>query len=67
MKRFALAAAVLFVAACGGAKEEATPAADSAAAPAMAPAPAPATDSAAAAPADTGMKHDSVKADTTKK
>ena len=63
MKRFALAAAVLFVAACG-AKEEA-PAADSAAAPAMAPAPAPA-DSAAAAPMDSTMKHDSA-ADTTKK
>lgn len=63
MKRFALAAAVVFVAACGGAKEEAVPAADSAAAPAMAPAPAPA-DSAAAA-MDTTMKHDSA-ADTTK-
>ncbi|MCC6930910.1 MAG: hypothetical protein IT359_18105 [Gemmatimonadaceae bacterium] len=62
MKRFALAAAVLFVAACG-AKEEATPAADSAAAPAMAPAPAPATDSAATV--DTA-KHDSAAADTTK-
>lgn len=63
MKRFALAAAVMFVAACG-AKEEAAPAADSAAAaPAMAPAPAPA-DSAAAA-MDTTMKHDSA-ADTTK-
>lgn len=61
MKRFALAAAVMFVAACG-AKEEATPAADSAAAaPAMAPAPAPA-DSAAM---DSTMKHDSA-ADTTK-
>ncbi len=63
MKRFALAAAVMFVAACGGAKEEAAPAADSAAAaPAMAPAPAPA-DSAAAM--DSTMKHDSA-ADTTK-
>ncbi len=62
MKRIALAAAVMFVAACGGAKEEAAPAADSAAAPAMAPAPAPA-DSAAAV--DTTMKHDSA-ADTTK-
>jgi len=61
MKRFALAAAVMFVAACGGAKEEATPAADTAA-PAMAPAPAPA-DSAAAM--DTTMKHDAA-ADTTK-
>lgn len=63
MKRIALAAAVMFVAACGGAKEEAAPAADTAA-PAMAPAPAPA-DSAAAAPADTGMKTDTA-ADTTK-
>lgn len=61
MKRIALAAAVMFVAACGGAKEEAAPAADSAAAPAMAPA--PAADSAMAA--DTTMKHDSA-ADTTK-
>lgn len=63
MKRIALAAAVMFVAACGGAKEEAAPAADSAAAPAMAPAPAPAADSSMAA--DTTMKHDSA-ADTTK-
>lgn len=62
MKRIALAAAVMFVAACGGAKEEAAPAADSAAAPAMAPAPA-AADSAMAT--DTTMKHDSA-ADTTK-
>lgn len=61
MKRFALAAAIMFVAACGGAKEEAAPAVDSAAAPAMAPAPAPA-DSAAM---DSAMKHDSA-ADTTK-
>lgn len=61
MKRIALAAAVMFVAACGGAKEEAAPAADSAAAPAMAPA--PAADSSMAA--DTTMKHDSA-ADTTK-
>lgn len=59
MKRIALAAAVLFVTACG-AKEEATPAMDSAAAPAMAPAPA------AAAPMDSMMKHDSAT-DTTKK
>jgi hypothetical protein len=63
MKRFALAAAILFTAACGGAKEEAAPAADSAA-PAMAPAPAPA-DSAAAMPMDSAMSHDSA-ADTTK-
>lgn len=62
MKRFALAAAVVFLAACG-AKEEAAPAADSAAAPAMAPA--PAADSAAAAPMDSTMQHDSA-ADTTK-
>jgi hypothetical protein len=61
MKRFALAAAVVFLAACG-AKEEAAPAADSAA-PAMAPA--PAADSAAAAPMDSAMSHDSA-ADTTK-
>lgn len=60
MKRFALAAAVVFLAACG-AKEEAAPAADSAAAPAMAPAP----DSAAAAPMDSTMQHDSAT-DTTK-
>jgi len=63
MKRFALAAAVLFLAACG-AKEEAAPAADSAAAPAMTPAPAPA-DSAASMTMDSTMKHDSA-ADTTK-
>lgn len=61
MKRFALAAAVVFLAACG-AKEEA-PMADSAAAPAMAPA--PAADSAAAMPMDS-MAHDSA-ADTTMK
>jgi uncharacterized lipoprotein YajG len=59
MKRFALAAAVVFLAACG-AKEEAAPAADSAAAPAMAPA--PAADSMAM---DSTMQHDSA-ADTTK-
>lgn len=61
MKRFALAAAIMFVAACGGAKEAATPAADTAA-PALAPAPAPADSGAAM---DTTMKHDSA-ADTTK-
>ena len=59
MKRFALATAIMFVAACG-AKEE-TPAVDSAA-PAMAPA--PAMDSAMMM--DSTMKHDSA-ADTTKK
>ena len=60
MKRFALATAIMFVAACGGAKEE-TPAVDSAA-PAMAPA--PAMDSAMMM--DSTMKHDTA-ADTTKK
>lgn len=63
MKRFALATAVLFVAACGGAKEEAKTD-TAAAAPAMAPAPAPAADSAAAMTDTT--KHDSAAADTTK-
>jgi hypothetical protein len=58
MKRFALAAAVVFLAACG-AKEEAAPAADT---PAPAMAPAPAADS---TPMDTTMQHDSA-ADTTK-
>lgn len=62
MKRFALAAAVLFVAACGGAKEEAAPAADSAA-PAVAPAP---VDSPPPMAMDSTMKHDSPAADTTK-
>lgn len=61
MKRFALAAAIMFVAACGGAKEEAVPAADTAA-PALAPAPAPADSGAAM---DSTMQHDSA-ADTTK-
>lgn len=56
MKRIALAAAVMFVAACGGAKEEAAPAADTAA-PAMAPA--PAADSSMAV--DTTMKTDTTK------
>lgn len=63
MKRFALAAAVVMLAACG-AKEEATPAADTAAA-AMTPAPAPAMDSSAMS-MDSSMKHDSA-ADTTMK
>lgn len=61
MKRIALAAAIMFVAACGGAKEEAAPAADTAA-PAMAPAPAPAD---SAPVMDSTMSHDSA-ADTTK-
>ena len=60
MKRLALAAAVLALAACKT-KEE-TPATDTAAPPAMAPA--PATDSAAkmdsAMKMDTGMKKDTV-------
>ena len=65
MKRFALATAIIFAAACGGAKEE-TPAVDSAA-PAMAPAPAVDSAAAMAAPAmDSSMKHDSA-VDTTKK
>ena len=59
MKRFALATAIMFVAACGAKKE--TPAVDSAA-PAMAPA--PAMDSVMMM--DSTMKHDST-ADTTKK
>lgn len=59
MKRFALAAAVVMLAACG-AKEEAAPAVDTAAA-AMTPAPAPIMDSAVM---DTTMKHDSAT-DTT--
>jgi hypothetical protein len=63
MKRFALATAILFTAACG-AKEE-TPAMDTAA-PAMAPAPAVDSAAAMAAPMDTSMKHDSAT-DTTKK
>ena len=59
MKRIALAAAILFTAACG-AKEEAKPA-DSAA-PAMAPA--PAMDSAVKMDS---MMHDTTAKDTTKK
>jgi hypothetical protein len=58
MKRLALAASIFVLAACG-AKEEAAPAADSAA-PAVAPVPA-AVDSAMP-----GMTHDSTAKDTTK-
>ena len=61
MKRLALVAAVLALAACKT-KEE-TPAVDTAAPPAMAPA--PATDS--AAKADSAMKMDSAMKDTTAK
>ena len=57
MKRLALVAAVLMVAACSTEK----PPAKDTTTPAMAPAPAP-----AAAPADTGMKMDTTKKDTTK-
>ena len=60
MKRLALAAAIVMLAACGGAKEEAMPAADSAAA---AMTPAPAMDSVAPM-MDWTMNHDSA-ADTT--
>jgi hypothetical protein len=67
MKRLALVAAVLALAACKT-KEEAPPA-DTTAAPAMAPA--PAADSmkkdSAMMKMDTGMKMDSMKKDTLKK
>ncbi|MEP7380265.1 MAG: hypothetical protein ABI910_01195 [Gemmatimonadota bacterium] len=62
MKRFALAAAIVMLAACGGAKEEAMPAVDTAAA---AMTPAPAMDSSAMS-MDSAMSHDSA-ADTTMK
>jgi hypothetical protein len=57
MKRLALTAAVLFLAACGAKTEEAAPAADSVAPAAM---PAPATDS-AAPKADSAAATDSTK------
>jgi hypothetical protein len=58
MSKYLLAAAVLALAACGE-KKAAAPAADTAAAAAPAPAP--------AAMPDSGMRHDSMPKDTTKK
>lgn len=59
MKRFALVASIIVLAACAT-KETQTVDSSAAAAPAMTPAPSD-TDSATVAPMDSTMKHDSTK------